>query len=124
MKKSELKKLIKEVLEEVNAADNDATGISDTDDTGKFTRIDGGGNKRYINFFDKNHNPMKPIEILYVGSQFAIARVDEPGQDIVALFSEDDDNYFYKCAFSSAWLSDLEKVAKNANLLIKTNRRK
>jgi hypothetical protein len=77
-----------------------------------------------MHFFDEQHEPFDPVEILYVGAQFAIARVDMGGQDVVALFSEDDENYFWKCSFSSHWLPDLEKVARTANVVAKANPRK
>lgn len=68
-----------------------------------------------MDFYDEKHNPMIVGNILAVGKQFAIAELsDYSGENILGLFTEDDDNYFLVTEFSSYWLSDLEDVVRKS----------
>jgi hypothetical protein len=73
---------------------------------------------RLKTFYDREHNPFQVKEVLFIGKAFSIARIFQTGDDIVGLFSEDDDNCFLQSTFSSYWLEDLANVASMAKTIV------
>lgn len=54
------------------------------------------------------HPPLKKIDMTIVGDLFALRFVAD---NQVELYSEDDENFFYKASFHCSWLKDLSQVA-------------